>query len=531
MKGTFKRALAGLAAAALAATGLALGVGAANAALVDNANIVLTGEIKADENRTFKAFKLGDYTDADYQNGVLNSVGLSTDSDWRDELVTAIGAAQLTSEYTASEYYGNPAAYVASLGTDQDGSALRTIAENLAANVTTDTPSEVTGINTTVGNSGSVTLPVTDDGFYLVTDSMGAPILIGSPVQVTETQYENEIGTPATTLGSATLKPSSVPTPDKGVTGVDPIITFDGKSVYVGETLTYTITVIVPNTTGYSDTDPYGLYIKDVADPGLTISSIASVTLNNQPLNLERGEYQVNGPTVTPDNTTTIVKINNVAGHDGETVVVTYTATVNSNALTDVDGVTNTANVSRDGTNWGQPDTVTIRTYEFDFTKQNADEEPLEGAEFIISHDGTYLQWDDQAKDWSAAADKDHATHISSGTDGKVLIQGLPLGTYTVEEVKAPTGYMSATMPTFTVKIADDDENGIAELTFGDDTWGLVDGDDPANATVTNVENVTQLPLTGAAGTALFTVLGLLIAGAGALAYVKSRNVKHALRG
>ena len=39
------------------------------------------------------------------------------------------------------------------------------------------------------------------------------------------------------------------------------------------------------------------------------------------------------------------------------------------------------------------------------------------------------------------------------------------------------------------------------------------------------------LPLTGAAGTMLFTVLGLLIAGAGALVYMKSRSVKHMLRG
>ena len=36
---------------------------------------------------------------------------------------------------------------------------------------------------------------------------------------------------------------------------------------------------------------------------------------------------------------------------------------------------------------------------------------------------------------------------------------------------------------------------------------------------------------TSAAPTALFTMLGLLIASAGALVYMKSRNVKHALRG
>ena len=74
--------------------------------------------------------------------------------------------------------------------------------------------------------------------------------------------------------------------------------------------------------------------------------------------------------------------------------------------------------------------------------------------------------------------------------------------------------------------------------TIGDDTWNLVDDSgtidsDRAHVTVgvENVENITQLPLTGAAGTMLFTVLGLLIAGAGALVYMKSRSVKHMLRG
>lgn len=258
MKGMFKRALAGIAAAALAATGLAMGAATANAALVDTANIVLTGEIKAEENRTFKAFQLGDYTTPEYVGGVLKSVGLSTDSNWNSKLVGAIGAAQLTEQYKASEYYGNPIGYIASLKTVTDGEALRAIATNLAGTVTAETPSEVTDISLVAGDPGSVTVPVTNDGFYLITDSMGAPILIGSPVKVTETQYENSLGEApnVSTLGTTALKPSSVPVPDKTVTGAAPIITFDGKSVYVGETLTYTVSVVVPNTTGYDETHP-----------------------------------------------------------------------------------------------------------------------------------------------------------------------------------------------------------------------------------------------------------------------------------
>ena len=46
---------------------------------------------------------------------------------------------------------------------------------------------------------------------------------------------------------------------------------------------------------------------------------------------------------------------------------------------------------------------------------------------------------------------------------------------------------------------------------------------------VTNVKNITQLPLTGAAGTMLFSVIGLLIAGAAVTVFVKSRSTKRAL--
>ena len=44
---------------------------------------------------------------------------------------------------------------------------------------------------------------------------------------------------------------------------------------------------------------------------------------------------------------------------------------------------------------------------------------------------------------------------------------------------------------------------------------------------VKNVKSITQLPLTGAAGTTLFTVVALLVAGAGVTVAVKSRQRMH----
>ena len=42
--------------------------------------------------------------------------------------------------------------------------------------------------------------------------------------------------------------------------------------------------------------------------------------------------------------------------------------------------------------------------------------------------------------------------------------------------------------------------------------------------TVKNIKSITQLPLTGAAGTTLFTVVALLVAGAGVTIAIKSRQ-------
>ena len=50
-----------------------------------------------------------------------------------------------------------------------------------------------------------------------------------------------------------------------------------------------------------------------------------------------------------------------------------------------------------------------------------------------------------------------------------------------------------------------------------------------SHKTVKNIKSITQLPLTGAAGTMLFSVIGLLIAGAAVTVFVKSRSTKRAL--
>lgn len=560
MKGMLKRALAGVAAAALTVAGLVGLAGTANAAQVGSADIVLTSDRTLESNRSFSAYRIGEYTDVQTDGSgdsrVVTGLGVKAVSGWDttpgSKLDAAINAAssQLTDlnptlwdEYANSEYANDPASFIASLNTTMDGAKLRAIAGALANQ--TEGMSAVSG---TVSGT-TVTFSTTSaPGLYLVVDSSGAPILIGTPVPdpanagrfIDKMQQDSD-----NTLGRANLKPYSGPTPTKDVKNGNPIINFNGDSVSVGDVLTYTVTVTVPNTTGYEggQSDAYKLYIKDVADPGLTVTGISSVTLNGDTLT-KGTDYTVTGPDVSEAGTTTVVMLNDVAGKDDQQVMVTYSATVNDKAIADADGVTNMATVSQDNTHWGTPDTVTVYTYGFEFAKTNKDKNKnLKDAKFVVKYGDKFLAQDAATKAWSLVGSQEDAHTFVSNENGVVSVQGLPAGTYTVVETEAPTGYMTPADLSFDVTITADSINPAQWTVSASEDSGYVtnaeydvDGneqttEDVVDFSVYNAANVGELPFTGAAGTMLFTVLGVLIAGMGVTVYMKSRSVKHALRG
>ena len=256
-------------------------------------------------------------------------------------------------------------------------------------------------------------------------------------------------------------------------------------------------------------------------------------------------------------------------GYFGVDVVLTYNVTVNADAVDLKDDITNTVMVNNNGStkediaSLPKPQTITFR-------KTDRDNNVLAGAQFSLvknastddvddafdrdsfanvvptvpGADGSYVV--DPTNEKGLVADGESTTvtnndgtttvtpnPLVSDTDGMVTVKGLGEGKYTVTETHAPDGFIEVGLPSFTVTIGHDaDGNPTVTYGKGSDPFGLVTmpiKNDPL--TVMNVRSITQLPLTGAAGTMLFTVLGLLIAGAGALVYMKSRNVKRALRG
>ncbi|MDF7640816.1 isopeptide-forming domain-containing fimbrial protein [Bifidobacterium sp. ESL0784] len=112
--------------------------------------------------------------------------------------------------------------------------------------------------------------------------------------------------------------------------------------------------------------------------------------------------------------------------------------------------------------------------------------------------------------------DPDPATGAPSD-EGQLKVDGLAEGTYTVEEVTAPSGYSTTFKPSFSVTLGHQDSTHMDVNTFTNtaDTWGLVNATSTAHtvnftdgfAKVQNVTSISQLPLTGGAG----VILALLV--------------------
>lgn len=490
------------------ATSLTCGAGVAQAEQTapaaqnaETPSITITGDV---EGRTFTAYQLGTYTNAKASDGTVTSVEFNTNAAWSDPLQKVARQEGMPVTYTDNAALS----YITTL----TGQQLRDAAMELN-NSATGTGLVGQAVNGTVRFTGLT------PGYYLITDTnegvqAGAPMLVGTAIPADGTVYTTiNNGAP---LGQAIAKPDKGTTPKKTVEG-------DTRgTVSVGDKLTYTITTQVPGTSGF---DEYSLTVRDVASSGLTMPTpaddnaftvkVGDTTIPQDQLTITQNQSDPN----YPDQTVTDIKIANVASKDGQQVTVSYTATVNTKAVM---AAVNTAYIKHNDGNFGAGHKVDLKTYSFEFTKVGPDgATPLQGAEFQISGDN--IDADYTANGASATA--------TSNESGVVKFSSLAAGTYTVKETKAPEGYMNTMLPSFTVTIKDD---GCIE--FGADAiWNLVTPSSnngvakDATATVKNVNSITQLPLTGAAGITLLVVVAALLAAACMLVAMRSRMLKKQL--
>ncbi|GAA0638978.1 SpaH/EbpB family LPXTG-anchored major pilin [Bifidobacterium pullorum] len=557
MKGMFKRALAGVAAAALAATGLALSAGAANAAVATddgtNTTVTLNAEYAAQfTGHTYKAIKIADY---DVYGTSPNQVfSLKTVDGIKTQVTAAVNAA-IAPEIVPTDPAGiDPLAWAqqqddAKLDDSRESPYLgdgttRKFADALRDSIG-DQAKEVTP--SVAGTQATFTFDT--PGLWLILDqdtvdaietatgsSKAVSMLVGTPLTINKTDTSE--GT-VISNGTANVKNQVV----------NIAKTVDDNTVQRGENAKYTLSTKIPNYVGYK-VQGYSFTITDEFDDGAPmeyVSGTLHVSVDGTELTVD-DEYTVTGfdqssKTFTVDLSKYIVQQGFGADEPGEndtftdaalvgkSVTVTYEAKVTG--PTGTTGVLNTPSLTypNDPTSNESKDTVPgpgVKVFNFDYTivkKDKTTGAALEGATFVIYRaDG-------------GSADNALQT-VTTDRDGRATFAGLEDDVeYVIEETGAPAGYLDVDLKfnlEIDATIEGEHENAeVKDVTYevtGDVLDLAVDGS-TSTVTVNNVKSITELPLTGAAGTALFTVLGLLIAGAGALVYMKSRSVKHALRG
>ena len=315
--------------------------------------------------------------------------------------------------------------------------------------------------------------------------------------------------------------------------------------VNIGDTVTYTLTSKVPDMTGYTS---YVFNFKDTLSTGLTFKGITSVTVGS-------GENVQNVTAGTGDNTYTLtqdgqnitITMNNFLasnkGKVGQTITVTYTATLNENAVTGFDANKNSATVEYSNkpgtTNKGEsePSIVDVHTFNFTIFKyylNGADKTGLAKAEFElykangeVAGDKVNIKKVTDGVGYRVATPEETATEgfkpdvIVSGTDGRVLVKGLDAGTYYLRETKAPDGY-NKLLSDIKVEIKPVYDETTGKLTSysvdytynGTKTTGTEIKDTTTSPEVA-VENKTgaQFPSGGSKGALMVTLAGIVLFG------------------
>ncbi len=331
------------------------------------------------------------------------------------------------------------------------------------------------------------------EGYFLVYDTT-IPT-----TDATHTRYLLKVSYDNNSANPVKVAPKSTEVPEVTKEAKDP-------TYATGDLVDYTITAKLP--ASYADYDKYQLKITDTLSSGLELITTSVVV-------------SYGGTTLTASSDYTMIASANslvidLGANDGSiydvkqmtsvtpaalgVFTVTYQAKLTAEAITSVEGVTNSAilTFSNDPNNGGEGTTNGIPVEENVYTLQllinKVDEEgvSLTGAEFTLYNaDGTSVVG---------------ALEVDSTDGSKHTITGLKAGKYVLKETTTPTGYNTIEDITFTLSVTEDGE--LKAITSTGLT--LSDTDLEIGQAVATIQNKSgnTLPETGGMGTKLFITCG-----------------------
>ena len=428
--------------------------------------------------------------------------------------------------------------YVSKLtGKEKDLSAFAAKASNWAQtnNITADATATVSK-NAATDGKYTATFTNLDYGYYVVA-------VPGATVADTNSQYAALVRVHSTSV-DAEIK-GALPTVDKKVqvNGTSK----DATDAKIGDTLTFTLTSTIPDMSAYNT---YTFNFKDTLSKGLTFGQVNSVKVGDTTLTKDT-DYTVSTSKDSQNNTLLTVAMKDFKtkqqANAGKKITVTYTATLNKDAVVGGHGNTNSAtiqysnNPSTGGTGESEPSKVRVFTYGFTVDKYTGDEYTdgaarLAGAKFTLAPKNGAPMSFVQVNAGSATAnavyrvakadDTGATTIITTPQSGKVDFQGLKNGEYTLTETEAPAGY-NKLASAIGVKV-EGQNNGTdttnATITYNNDNGSVYD--QTASNGVIPVRNKSGvvLPGTGGMGTIAFTVIGVLVIALGVAWTLKRKN-------
>ena len=326
-----------------------------------------------------------------------------------------------------------------------------------------------------------------------------------------------------------TLK-NTYPTVDKKVENSK------GNGAQVGDKVTFTLTSKVPDT---SEFDHYTFKLLDTMSQGLTFNGDAEITIGGTKL-AAGTDYTMTPPSTDNNNTVTFdlstyikPESGTSAAKAGDTITVTYSATLNEKAETRTtgNGNPNSAKVQYTNgpntTDFGEstPSETHTYTFGFDLKKVDGDNRALAGAKFSLYKKGSteaiqFVTADGGAYRVATNADAgEKVTEVETPENGIIKFTGLDDGEYTLKETQAPTDYNKAadTEIKITTKYGTDGTL---------DTWTVTNKGNDGFVTIVNRKG-TLLPSTGGMGTIVFTVAGAAVVIAGVAWTIARRRAQN----
>lgn len=303
----------------------------------------------------------------------------------------------------------------------------------------------------------------------------------------------------------------------------------------IGDTIKYKVTYSIP----VGENGLESLVVTDTMSKGLTFDT-NNIEVKNEDVVVSADNYTVESKQNPNGNGSTITTITftekyckSLEKNTTQNFTITYTATLNKDAVLGQSGNTNdvfvtyrnTGDVDRDTEH---KSTTKVFTYGIDLLKKGEGVDKLVGVKFTLTDEndkGVNIEKNDSNNFYTPGGS---SNTVTTGDDGKIYIRGLKPGTYKLTETKTNNGYVLLKDPVVIVITPTNAETGAATATVGSKDVTMTDDNGSLTAkvplTVVNSKGF-DLPATGGRGIALFTIAGIaIVVAAGTLLFMRKRS-------